>query len=71
MKKLYQKASELGARMGTIVASTSGELTTDHLGSWLAGVVIVGVLIAAVNAAFPGIFSTMMSTLQSKLNALW
>lgn len=71
MKKLQNKTLELIGRVQTVVTSTDGELTTDHLGAWVTGVIIVGLLVLAVSAVFPGIFETMLNTLQSKLNALW
>ena len=47
-----------------------GEITTDTLGGFIIGIVIVAALVTAVNIALPGFFTTMMTSITTKLNAL-
>ncbi len=71
IQKLRQKALEAAARTRALLTSDSGELTTDQLGAWIVGIVIVGLLVAALKLTMPGIFTDLMNTLKEKLNALW
>lgn len=50
---------------------TNGSDTTEKIGMIVAAVVIVGLLIAAVQTAMPGLFGTMISTAQEKLSAMF
>ncbi|MBQ4427821.1 MAG: hypothetical protein II881_08780 [Oscillospiraceae bacterium] len=47
-----------------------GEITTDTLGGFIIGIVIVAALVTAVNVALPGFFNTMMTNIVTKLTAL-
>ncbi|MBQ4427818.1 MAG: hypothetical protein II881_08765 [Oscillospiraceae bacterium] len=47
-----------------------GEITTDTLGGFIIGIVIVAALVTAVNVALPGFFTTMMNNIVTKLTAL-
>ncbi|MBQ4427819.1 MAG: hypothetical protein II881_08770 [Oscillospiraceae bacterium] len=47
-----------------------GEITTDTLGGFIIGIVIVAALVTAVNVALPGFFNTMMTSITTKLNTL-
>ena len=71
MKKLQAKALETCARVDAVLRDDSGDLTTNQLGGWLLGVVIVGLAADAVKATMPGIWTDMMSALKDKLTALW
>lgn len=49
----------------------AGSETTEKIGMVVVAVVIVGLLATAVNAAMPGLFSSIFSTAQTKLNAIF
>ena len=71
ISKMQRKATELFIRATNVLASTSGEITTDSLGNWVVGIVVVGAVVAAVKLAFPGLFANLIATLETKLDALW
>ncbi len=69
--KVQRKAKELFVRASNVLASASGEITTDSLGNWVIGIVIVAAIVAAIKLAFPGVFANLIATLEDKLDALW
>lgn len=71
ISKMKRKAAELFIRTTNVLASTSGEVTTDSLGNWVIGIVIVAAIVAAIKLAFPGVFANLIATLEDKLDALW
>lgn len=48
-----------------------GDLATNTIGAIIVAVVIVGLLIVAINAFFPGFFTGMFQSMSQKLNANW
>ena len=48
-----------------------GDLATNTIGAIIIAVVIVGLLITAINAFFPGFFTNMFNSMSTKLNNNW
>lgn len=75
MKKLFNniraKAQNLAARAHNFVADVKGDLATNTIGAIIVAVVIVGLLVIAINAFFPGFFTEMFNSMKDKLNANW
>ena len=55
---------------GTL-SSCTGDLATNTIGGIIVAVVIIGLLIVAIKAFFPGFFTSMFNAMESKLNANW
>ena len=53
------------------LTDTRGDLATNTIGAIIVGVVIVGLLIAAVNSFFPGFFTSMFEAMKTKLSGNW
>ena len=53
------------------LADCTGDLATNTIGAIIVAVVIVGLLVAAVDAFFPGFFTEMFNSMKTKLNANW
>ncbi len=75
MKKLFNniraKAQNLAVRANNFVADVKGDLATNTIGAIIVAVVIVGLLVIAINAFFPGFFTEMFNSMKTKLNANW
>ena len=48
-----------------------GDLAVKTIGGIIIAVVIIGLLIVAIRAFFPGFFTGMFNSMQQKLNANW
>ena len=48
-----------------------GDLATNTIGAIIIAVVVIGLLVVAINAFFPGFFTNMFNSMQTKLNANW
>lgn len=75
MKKMINsirnKALSLAVRAHTIVQDVKGDLATNTIGAIIVAVVIIGLLVVAVNAFFPGFFTEMFNSMKTKLNGNW
>lgn len=75
MKKLFNniraKAQNLSVRTHNFVADVKGDLATNTIGAIIVAVVIIGLLVIAINAFFPGFFTEMFNSMKDKLNANW
>ena len=75
MKKMINsirnKALSLAARAHTFVQDVKGDLATNTIGAIIVAVVIIGLLVVAVNAFFPGFFTEMFNSMKAKLNENW
>lgn len=75
MKKLVQTICErvrkTGAGAATVLRDKRGELATNTIGGIIVAVVIIGLLVVAINAFFPGFFTSMFNSMANKLNANW
>ena len=69
--KAREKAESLIVKAETIVEDVKGDLATGTIGASIAGVVVVGLMIAAINAFFPDFFSNMFEAMEDKLGANW
>ncbi len=48
-----------------------GDLAVNTIGGIIIAVVLIGLLIVAIRAFFPGFFTGMFNSMQQKLNANW
>ncbi|MBR2895058.1 MAG: hypothetical protein IKC03_05295 [Oscillospiraceae bacterium] len=62
---------EAGIQTRAILSDCKGDLATNTIGAIIIAVVIIGLLVIAINAFFPGFFTTMFNSMQTKLNANW
>ena len=58
-------------RAHTFLTDCTGDLATSTIGSIIITVVIIGLLVFAINAFFPGFFTSMFNAMQTKLDANW
>ena len=56
---------------GVLAGDCRGDLATNTIGAIIVTVVIVGLLVVAVRAFFPGFFTDMFTAMGDKLNANW
>ncbi|MEG1108432.1 MAG: hypothetical protein RSE97_06145 [Oscillospiraceae bacterium] len=54
-----------------LLSDKRGDLAANTIGGIIVAVVIIGLLIVAVNAFFPGFFTSMFSKMAEKLNTNW
>ncbi len=66
-----EKALDLLVNGNPLLADCRGDLAVSTIGGIIIAVVMVGLIIVAVNAFFPGFFTGMFTSMQSKLNANW
>ena len=79
MKTLCGKISDrirslllsIWVQMHAMMCNSYGDLAVSTIGGIIVGVVLVGLLIVAIKAFFPGFFNTMFTSMQTKLNANW
>jgi hypothetical protein len=74
MKKLINKLNDkpfpLTAGVNSLLHD-AGATCHQHIGAIIIAVVIVGLLIVAIKAFFPGFFTGMFNSMKEKLNANW
>ncbi len=68
MKKLFFR---LCRKVWTALLDRKGDLATNTIGAIIVAVVVIGLLIVAINAFFPGFFTNMFTSMQTKLNLNW
>ena len=71
MSLYYTFLSFVYRAFGILAGDCRGDLATNTIGAIIVAVVIVGLLVFAVNAFFPGFFTNMFNSMSSKLNANW
>ncbi len=75
MKKLIQtvrsKTQDLRARALTALCDRRGDIAVSTIGGIIITVVVIGLLVLAINAFFPGFFGDMFTSMSQKLNANW
>ena len=70
-KSIRSKARNASNRVVSVVRDRRGDLATNTIGAIIIAVVIVGLLVIAINAFFPGFFTNMFNSMSTKLNANW
>ena len=55
----------------SLILDRKGEVAVNTIGAIIIAVVIIGLLVVAINAFFPGFFNGMFASMQQKLNANW
>ncbi len=71
VKTIKTRLSKTIRKANTVLSDTRGDLATNTIGGIIVAVVIIGLLIVAVNAFFPGFFTDMFSKMAQKLNSNW
>ena len=71
MSLYYTFLSFVYRAFGILAGDCRGDLATNTIGAIIVAVVIVGLLVFAVNAFFPGFFTNMFNSMSTKLNANW
>ena len=71
VETIKKHLSKTISKANTALSDTRGDLATNTIGGIIVAVVIVGLLIVAVNAFFPGFFTDMFNKMAQKLNSNW
>jgi beta-lactamase regulating signal transducer with metallopeptidase domain len=71
ISKINEKAISAQCRISSLLHDHKGDLATNTIGAIIIAVVIIGLLIVAIKAFFPGFFTSMFGTMKDKLNANW
>jgi beta-lactamase regulating signal transducer with metallopeptidase domain len=71
INKINEKAISAHCRISSFLNDRKGDLATNTIGAIIIAVVIVGLLIVAIKAFFPGFFTGMFNSMKEKLNANW
>ena len=71
VKTIKTRLSKTIRKANAVVSDTRGDLATNTIGGIIVAVVIIGLLIVAVNAFFPGFFTDMFNKMAQKLNSNW
>ena len=71
VKTIRKHVSKTISKANTVLSDTRGDLATNTIGGIIVAVVIIGLLIIAVNAFFPGFFTDMFGKMAEKLNGNW
>ncbi len=66
-----QRVLEARIQLRRLTADCRGDVAVSTIGGIIIAVVLVGLLIVAIKAFFPGFFNTMFTSMQTKLNANW
>ena len=69
--KFCEKTTAIAVKAATVIEDVKGDLATNTIGAIIVAVVIVGLLITAINAFFPGFFTNMFNSMSTKLNTNW
>ena len=70
-KTIKARLSKTAKIANVVLSDTRGDLATNTIGGIIVAVVIIGLLIVAVNAFFPGFFTDMFNKMAQKLNSNW
>ncbi len=60
-----------GYRLRRLARNCSGDIAVSTIGGIIITVVIIGLLVLAINAFFPGFFTSIFTSMSKKLNANW
>ena len=71
VKAIKTRLSKTIKKANAVLSDTRGDLATNTIGGIIVAVVIIGLLIVAVNAFFPGFFTDMFNKMAQKLNSNW
>ncbi len=75
MKKLFssihRKLQDAAVKAQEVLTDRRGDVAVNTIGAIIIAVVVIGLLVIAINAFFPGFFTGMFNSMQTKLNANW
>ncbi len=71
IQTVHSKAQDLRARALTTLRDRRGDIAVSTIGGIIITVVVIGLLVVAINAFFPGFFNSMFNSMSQKLNANW
>jgi len=71
VKTIKTRLSKTICKANAVLSDTRGDLAANTIGGIIVAVVIIGLLIIAVNAFFPGFFTDMFGKMAEKLNSNW
>ena len=71
LETIRKKAHDAGACVRDLLHDHKGDIAVSTIGGIIITVVIIGLLVLAINAFFPGFFSGMFTSMSTKLNANW
>ena len=75
MKKLFKSIRDrtqgFCVRVHSTLRDRRGDIAVSTIGGIIITVVVIGLLILAINAFFPGFFNSMFNNMRTRLNAHW
>ena len=71
IKAICSKAQDLCVRAHNTLRDRRGDIAVSTIGGIIITVVVIGLLVVAINAFFPGFFGDMFNSMSQKLNANW
>ena len=66
-----QRVLETRVQLRRLTADCRGDVAVSTIGGIIIAVVMVGLVIVAIKAFFPGFFTGMFQSMSQKLNANW
>ncbi len=71
IKTLCGRAQDLCVRAHTALRDHRGDIAVSTIGGIIITVVVIGLLVVAINAFFPGFFTGMFNNMRTRLNNHW
>jgi len=71
IKNIGNKVRSGMAKAYCKLSDCKGDLAVNTIGGIIIAVVLIGLLVVAIRAFFPGFFTSMFNSMQQKLNANW
>lgn len=71
LETIRKKAHDTGTRVRNLLHDRKGDIAVSTIGGIIITVVVIGLLVLAINAFFPGFFTGIFTSMSQKLNANW
>ena len=71
LETIRKKAHDAGTHVRNLLHDRKGDIAVSTIGGIIITVVVIGLLVLAINAFFPGFFTGIFTSMSQKLNANW
>ncbi len=71
INSIRNRIRSIAGKAHDVLSDSKGEVAVNTIGAIIIAVVVIGLLVVAINAFFPGFFTGMFNSMQTKLNANW
>lgn len=65
------KALRAYIKTSAFLRDKRGDLAVNSIGGIIVAVIVIGLLVVAIKAFFPGFFTSMFNSMKTKLDANW